>query len=371
VISDGAILIDGTRIEAVGADLKIPDDAEFIDATGKVVMPGLIDAHSHIGLLGEPAVEGNVNHNEISNPITPEARGIDSFNPFDGAFRDALSGGVTAAWTQPGSANIIGGTGFVTKMWAARPEEMPIPDTEQVAISLGENPIIFHGQRVGRAPMTRMGSVMLLRKALTAARSYAESNGTGDMGMDTLARLVRREWVARIHALRADDILTAIRVAREFDLRFTIETAIDGYKVSEQIAEAGAPCVLGPFTAPRSKLEYADSTPRNAALLSAAGVKIAFQCAGASETQWLSIQAGIAVREGMPEQTALRSLTLSAAEILEVANRLGSLESGKDADIAIFSGNPLSTLSRCEMVLVNGQVVFRREPNLSSGSTPE
>jgi imidazolonepropionase-like amidohydrolase len=368
VIQKGVVLIEGTRIQAVGVNLAIPDDAERIDATGKVVTPGLIDAHSHIGLLGEPSVQGNVNHNEISDPITPEIRGIDSFNPFDRAFQDALSGGVTAAWTQPGSANIIGGTGFVTKMWAARPEEMPIPDTEQVAISLGENPIIFHGQRVGRAPMTRMGSVMLLRKALAAARTYAESSGTGDMGMDVLARLIRREWVARIHALRADDILTAIRIAREFDLKFSIETAVDGYKVAEQIAEAGASCVIGPFTAPRSKLEYADSTPRNAALLFAAGVKIAFQCAGASETQWLSIQAGIAVREGMPEEAALRGLTLSAAEILGVADRLGSLEPGKDADIAIFSGNPLSTLSRCEIVLVDGQVVFKRELSSSYGS---
>lgn len=353
----GTVLLGEGKIQAVGESVTIPAEAERLDVSGKVVMPGLIDAHSHIGLLGEPSVAGNVNHNEMSSPITPEVRGVDSFNPFDGAFSDALSGGVTAAWTQPGSANIVGGTGFVAKMWADRPDRMALPGTEQLALALGENPVAFSSG----APMTRMGSVMLLRKALRAARVYADSGGVGDLGLEELARLVTGQTVARIHALRADDILTAIRIAEEFGLTFTIETAVEGYRVAREIAEAQAPCVLGPFTAPRSKLEYQHSTPRNAALLHEAGVTLAFQCAGVSETQWLSVQAGIAVREGLPEDVALRGLTLTAAELLGVSDRMGSLEVGKDADIAVFSGHPLDTRSACERVFVDGWEAYRHE----------
>ena len=355
-LEEGTVLIEGGKIRAVGREVAIPVGAERIEVRGKVVTPGLIDAHSHIGLLGEPSLSGNVNHNENSSPITPEVRGIDSFNPFDGAFSDALAGGVTAAWTQPGSANIVGGTGFVAKMWAQRRDHMALPGTEQLALALGENPVLFSGG----APNTRMGSVMLLRKALLEARDYADRGASGDLGLETLARLVTGGLVARIHALRADDILTAIRVAGEFELTFTIETAIDGYLVAEQLAETGAACVLGPFTAPRSKFEYQNSTPRNAALLHQAGVPLAFQCAGASETRWLSVQASIAVREGLPEEVALRGLTLTAAEILGVADRMGSLEVGKDANIAIFSGQPLDTRSVCERVYVDGHEAYRR-----------
>ncbi len=369
-IDKGTILVEDGKIKAVGPDVSVPEGAEVIDASGMWVTPGFIDAHSHIGLFGEPAVRATRDGNEVTDPITPQLRGIDSLNPDDPSFADALGGGVTALYTGPGSANVIGGTGLVIKLAGRTAEEMALPGTEGMKMALGENPKRVYGEGKSKAPATRMAIAALLRDALVKAQNYmnkwdqAESEGKKperDLRWEALAKVLRREMKARIHAHRADDIMTAIRIAEEFNLDLVVEHATEGYKIADILAEKGVPCVVGPLLMSRSKMELKDVTLRNPGILARAGVKVAIQCDTASNTRWLALHAGLAVREGMPEEEALRAITINPAEILGVADRMGSIEPGKDADLAIFDGHPFMTYTKCMYTLVNGKVVHRRQ----------
>jgi imidazolonepropionase-like amidohydrolase len=311
--------------------------------------------------------------NEITNPITPQIRGIDSLNPADLSFPIVLAAGVTAVYTGPGSANIVGGTGVVIKVIGKTVDEMLIPGTEAMKMALGENPKRCYGEGKKQAPATRMGNAAVLRDALVQAQNYvkkiedAQAEAVDgkkpkipdrDLKWEALAKVIKGEMMARIHAHRADDILTAVRIAEEFGLRYAIEHATEGYKIAEILAKKKVPCTVGPLLMQRSKMELDNVTLENAGLLAKAGVKVAIQCDTASNTRWLALHAGLAMREGMPEEDAWKSITINPAEITGVADRMGSLDAGKDADIVIWNGHPMSTFTKCETVFINGERVY-------------
>ncbi len=362
---DGVILIEGNKIKAVGVDVKIPVEAEVVDLQGKWVLPGLIDSHSHVGLYGEPSVWANLDVNEDSSPNTPQLRAIDAINPDDLAFADCRKSGFTTVYTGPGSANIIGGIGIAVKTAGSMVEEMVLAGTEGMKFALGENPKRIHGQQQHNYPTTRMGNAALLREALVAAENYlrklenAENakSTERDLRLEALGKVLRREIKARIHCHRKDDILTALRIAEEFNLDYVIEHCTEGYKIADYLASKGVRATVGPLFMGRSKMELNEFQMTNPGILSRAGVLVALQMDGGSETQWLPLAAGLAVREGMDEQAALKALTINGAEILGAAARIGSIVPGKDADLAIFSGNPLHTYTVCERTYINGQLV--------------
>lgn len=367
IIDNGAVVFENGKITAVGKDVRVPEGAEVIDATGKIVTPGLIDCHSHVGVFGEPMVWAHEDGNEFSDPVTPHVRGIDSLNPQDPAIAEVVSGGVTTVYSGPGSANIIGGTGFAMKLRCRTVEEMVIPGTEAMKMALGENPKRCYGRDKKVMPYTRMGNAAVLREALTKARNYVKrsdkegDNLEVDLKMEALARVIKGEIKARIHAHRADDILTAVRIAEEFDLDFIIEHATEGYLIADILAEKGVRCTIGPTLLGKVKMEVANISLKNAGILAKSGVKIAIQCDDFSGTKWLPLHAGIAVREGMPEDEAFRAVTITPAEFIGIADRVCSIEAGKDADLVIWSGHPFSSMTVAEKVFIDGNLVHERQ----------
>ncbi|MFO8060459.1 MAG: amidohydrolase [Bacillota bacterium] len=376
VISAGTVVIADGKILDVGEQVDIPKEAEVIDARGMWLMPGLIDAHSHVGVYAEPMTAASEDGNEMTDPITPQLRGLDSFDPNDRAIPDVLRGGVTALYTQPGSANVIGGTGMMVKLAGRTADEMRVPGVEHMKMALGENPKRVYGQMKKTAPATRMGNAAKLREALIGAENYLdkwaewqsgdeEDRKKGrperDLGKEMLGKVLTGEMKARIHCHRADDMMTAVRIAEEFNLDYSLEHATEGYKIADILAEKNVTCVVGPLLVARMKMELQDITLRNPGLLARAGVRVCLQMDGFSDTQWLALHAGLAVREGMPEEEAFRAVTLHPAQLLGVDDRMGSIEAGKDADLALFDGHPFHTYTRCQKVFIDGVMVFDRD----------
>jgi imidazolonepropionase-like amidohydrolase len=384
-LEQGTVLIEDGHIVAVGQQVNIPAGAEVYDAAGKVVMPGLIDAHCHVGLFPDGVGWEYSDGNEVTDPVTPHLRAIDAIHPEDMAFPELVAAGVTTVFTGPGSGNLIGGQATCIKT-APRPsiEQMIVKDPAGMKMALGENPRRVYGEQK-KTPATRMANAAILRSALVSAQNYMEkwqryeadraayqAKGAGesaeeprpperDLKMEALVPVLRRQLKARIHAHRADDILTAIRIAEEFNLDLAIEHATEGYKIADILAAKGIPVVVGPIFFSRQKYELRGMTPRNPGVLARAGVKVAIQTDESSAVRYLSINAALAVREGMPEEEALKAITINAAEIIGVAERVGSLEAGKDADVVVFSGHPFDYRTVAEVVFVDGQVAYRRE----------
>ena len=400
IIEKGALLIEGGRITAVGPDIEIPADAEVYDASGKVVMPGLIDAHCHVSIFPDGIGWDHADGNEMTDPITPHLRALDAFNPADPALPELVAGGVTTVLTGPGSANLIGGQWICIKT-PPRPtvEEMILLEPAGMKMALGENPRRVYGEQK-RMPSTRMGSAAALRAALVAARNYMEKwarydeeladyeqqNAAGgetadpaesaggnerekakkpaaperDLKLEALGPVLRGEMKARVHAHRADDMMTAIRIAEEFGLDLSLEHATEGHKIADVLARKGIPVTVGPIFINRPKFELNALTPRNPGILARAGVKVAIQTDAMADVKYLTINAALAVREGMPEEEALRAITINPAEIIGVAERIGSLEVGKDADVVVFSGHPFDYTTVVELVLVDGKVAYQR-----------
>jgi len=385
VIENGTVLVENGKITAIGKDIDIPKDAEVFDAAGKVVMPGLIDAHTHVGIFNDGVGGGHSDGNEMTDPITPHLRALDAVHPEDMAFQDLIEAGITTVLTGPGSANLIGGQWICVKtVPTPNINEMILKEPAGMKLALGENPRRVYGSQK-RIPSTRMGNAAVLRSALVDAQNYlakweqyeqdlVEFNGnTSDdrdkkpkapernLKLEALGKLLKRELKARIHAHRADDILTAIRIGEEFNLDLTIEHATEGYKIANILAEKNIPVTVGPIFTSRYKYELRDRTPSNPGILSKAGVKVAIQTDQMSAVKYLTINAALAVREGMPEEDAIKAITINAAEIIGVADRVGSLEVGKDADISIFSGHPFDYTTLAEIVFVDGVMVYQRD----------
>ena len=366
-IENGQVLIDGGKIVAVGRNLDVPEGTQVYDASGCLVTPGFVEAHCHIG-IHEEAIrwEGN-DTNEYSNPVTPELRAIDGINPRCEAFRLAIGGGVTTAVTGPGSANIIGGTFAAIKLAGDCVDDMVIREPVAMKIAFGENPKGCYGNDGKKRPVTRMAIAATLRDVLARARRYAAEVEAAqadpaktrpyDMQLEAMQPVIRREIPLKAHAHRADDILTALRIAREFDVDIPLDHVTEGHLIATYLAKAGKPVLVGPSFVSKSKYELHERTFATAGILSRAGLSVSLITdAPVVPLYYLPLCAGLSVKAGMDEAEAWRAITLNPARATGIDSRVGSLEPGKDADIAIFEGNPLRDICcKTRQVFVNGK----------------
>ena len=365
-IPDGQILIEDGKILAVGANVDAPEGCLVFDAKGMLITPGLIDAHTHIGLHESAIRWEGADYNERSDPVTPEMRGIDGINPMDESLGMALAGGVTSAVTGPGSANVIGGTFVAIKLFGKCVDEMVIRDPVAMKAAFGENPKNCYGQDGKKKPITRMGIAALMRQTLAKAKQYGEDRADGrkntpfDLQLEAMLPVVRREIPLKVHAHRADDILTALRIAREFDVDVTLDHCTEGHLIVDQLVKAQRPVLVGPTFGPKSKFELKNKTFSTPGILAKAGLEVCIITdAPVIPLQHLPLAAGLAIRDGMNEEDAWRAITINPAHVAGIDARVGSLEPGKDADIAVFNGNPLREIqARAVQVFVNGQSVL-------------
>ena len=368
-IENGEILIDKGKIIAIGAHVDAPAGAKVIDAAGLLVSPGFIDAHCHIGMHEESSRwEGN-DTNEYSDPVTPQLRAIDSINPMDEAFECAIKGGVTTAVTGPGSANVIGGSFCALKLHGKCVDDMVINDNVAMKIAFGENPKGAYGQNGRKAPVTRMMTAALLRETLMKARRYMEEVDEAendpekkrpfDMKLEAMLPVMRGEIPLKSHTHRADDILTSVRIAREFGVKLTLDHCTEGHLIVDKLSEFGLPVLIGPSFGSKSKQELSEKSFATPGILEKAGLSVSIITdAPVVPLYYLPLCAGLAVREGMSYEGAWKAITINPAKVAGIDARVGSLEVGKDADISIFEGDPLRDIaSRAKYVLVNGEVV--------------
>ena len=367
-IENGGILVDDNgRIAAVGADINAPEGCPVIDAGGRLVTPGCVDAHCHIGLDNEGMGWEGHDYNEIVDPLTPQMRAIDSINPQDEAFSLALRGGVTAACTGPGSANVVGGTFAAIKLAGKRVDNMIIKHPLAMKCAFGENPKRCYGQGLKKSPTTRMATAALLRELLFKARNYmldkeAGKNPPFDMKLEAMLPVVRGEIPLKAHAHRADDILTSIRIAREFGVKLTLDHCTDGALIADELAKEGYSAFVGPTLGGKSKIELRNKSFTTPAVLHEAGVPISIITdAPVIPLQYLPMCAGLAMEAGLDEETAWHAITINPAVQTGIGERVGSLEPGKDADIVIWTANPLTTVgAEAYTTIVDGKVVYQQ-----------
>ncbi len=368
IIEKGTVLIEHGKIRGVGEDIKVPKGCEVINVKGMVVMPGLIDAHTHVGIYEEGVGEDGEDTNEMTDPVTPELRAIDAINPRDKAFEEARQAGITTIAAGPGSANVIGGQAVALKTYGDIVDDMIIKAPSGLKVAFGENPKRVYGEQ-RKSPSTRMAIAAILRGALMEAQDYIDKMEKGkkdpdklpdrDLGLEALAKVLKREIPLRAHAHRADDIMTAIRIAREFNVDISIEHCTEGHKIAGRLAKEKIPAVVGPSLIARIKIELNEKSFKTPGELAKAGVKVALMTDHpVIPIQYLPVCAALAVKEGMDEYEALKAITINAAEIIGIQDRVGSIEKGKDADIAVFDGNPIDIKSRPKLVLIDGKVVY-------------
>ena len=365
----GQLLIDGGKIVAIGETVDAPAGCEVFDAKGALVCPGFIDAHTHIGLHEEAVRWEGADYNEMSGPVTPEMRAIDAINPNDEAFDVALAGGVTTAITGPGSANVIGGTFCAIKLHGDNVDDMILRPAVAMKIAMGENPKGCYGQNGRKLPITRMGVAALLRGTLAKAKKYAadieaaKAEGKPapfDFQMEAMLPVIRKEIPLKAHAHRADDILTVLRVCKEFDVDVTLDHVTEGHLIVDKLVDAGKPVLVGPSLGSKSKFELKEKSFATPGILNKAGLEVCIITdAPVIPLNYLPLCAGLAVREGLDEDAAWRAITINPAKVAGIADRVGSLEVGKDADFAIWSGDPLRDIqARAQQVFVNGEPVL-------------
>jgi len=371
-VGEGNSLLQAAKIDlATGAgsekEIDTETEIEVIDLEGKTVLPGFIDAHTHLGILEEIFQDDGDDLNEFTEPVTPELRALDAVNPLDLGFRDAVSGGITTVMTGPGSANVIGGTNLVMKTAGGSFAEKLLVAQAGLKAAFGENPKrVFNEQK--KMPCTRMGIAALLRQALVDTEDYLNKKAKAssseevferDLGMENMALVLQKKIPLRVHAHRADDILTALRIADEFGIEMVLEHGTEAHKVISELQKRQIPVVVGPTLSSRCKVELAEMTWRTAKLLNEAGVLVALTTDhNVLPVQYLPICAALAVKNGMKEEEALRAITINPAKILRLDKRIGSLEAGKDADLVIMSGHPLDWRSRVEKVYIEGKIVY-------------
>ena len=365
----GSILIDDNgKIAAVGENLPVPQGAEIIDARGHLVTPGLVEAHCHIGLDNEGMGWEGHDYNEIVEPITPQMRAIDSINPQDEAFGNAIRGGVTTACTGPGSANVIGGTFVAIKLYGNRVDNMILREPLAMKCAFGENPKRCYGQGAKKSPMTRMAVAALLRETLFKTKRYMEDKEAGknppfDMKLEAMEPVLRGEIPLKCHAHRADDILTAIRVAKEFGVDLTLDHCTDGEVIADELAKEGYPAFVGPTLGGKSKVELQHKSFTTPKVLFDAGVKVSIITdAPVIPLQNLPMCAGLAADAGLPVEEAWKAITINPAQAVGIADRVGSLEVGKDGDVVIWTADPLTTIGgKAYVTVVDGKVRYRQD----------
>lgn len=364
----GCVLVEDGKIKEIGESIVETENMEIIDAKGGWVMPGIIEAHCHIGIMEEDkGFEGN-DTNEMTDPVTPQLRAIDAINPMDTAFNDAVEGGVTSVMTGPGSANVVGGQFVFMKTKGKSIDDMIVKEPAAMKIAFGENPKrVYSGK--GKMPATRMATAALLRETLTKAAQYKEKKEkaiakgedfTEDFKQEAWLPVLNKEIPLKAHAHRSDDILTAIRIGKEFNLHMTLDHCSEGHFIPEYVATSSYPAIIGPTLTRRSKIEVQNKTFKTPGIVHKAGTLVALTTDHpVIPVQYLSKCAGLAAKEGLGIEEGLKAITINAATICGVSDRVGSLEVGKDADIAIFSGNPMEIFTDTLYTIIDGQIVYK------------
>ncbi len=369
VIERGYVKTNGKKIESTGRMEELPGQVEeerILDVDGAWVMPGLIEAHAHIGITEEKTGLIGDDCNEQTGPVNPSLRAIDGINPMDPAFHDAIQAGITSVMAGPGSADVVGGQFVFMKTWGRCVDEMIVKQPAAMKIAFGENPKTTYGDQ-GQCPGTRMGVAALLREELFRAKQYKEEKESGklekeDFNMEPWIPVLNKEIPMKAHAHRADDILTAIRIAREFDIDITLDHCTEGHLIAEEIAASGFPAITGTGLTARSKQEVEYLSFKSAAVLTEAGVLTAVTTDHpVALIQYLPLCAGLEVKYGLPMEEGLKALTINAAKICRTEDRVGSLAEGKDADIAIFTGNPMEIFTQTLYTIIDGEIVYEFE----------
>ncbi|GAA1172539.1 amidohydrolase [Nesterenkonia xinjiangensis] len=371
---DGALVVTEGKIAALGSDVEAPEGHESIEAAGRWVLPGLVDAHVHLGIHEEGEGWAGADVNETTDPVTAAARAVDAINPTEVGFDDALAGGITSVNVNPGSANPIGGLAVAIKTHGRIVDEMVLRSPSGLKAALGENPKRVHGEQK-KTPNTRLGVALTMRKAFAEARGWAEKpveDRPVDLVSEALVQVLDREIPWRQHCHRADDIATAIRLADEFGYELVLDHGTESHKLADVIAERGIPVLYGPLIVSRSKVEVRHRAPAAPGILAAAGVKVSLITDHpVVPIDFLMHQAALAVREGMEPSEALRAVTINPAQVLGVAERVGSLEVGKDADLVLWSGDPLDTRNRVLRTWIDGLEVYAYDQETRTGSVLE
>ena len=367
IIERGDIVLDGGKIVEIGQDLS---GHESIDLEGRNVYPGFIEAHCHLGMWEEGMGFEGSDGNEMVDPVTPELRAIDAINPMDQGFEDAYKAGITTVVTGPGSANVIGGMFAAIKTFGKRVESMILKEPVAMKIAFGENPKrVYMDQK--KSPITRMANASILRENLFKARIYADKKKAagGDlekypefnMKMEALEKVINKEIPLKAHAHRADDIFTALRIAKEFDLDISLDHCSEGHLIVDELEKEARDCIVGPTLTNRSKIEVRNKTFKTPAILNKAGIRIAITTdAPVIPIEYLPLCAGLASRSGLDEMEALKAITINPAEIVGISERVGSIKVGKDGDLVVYDGNPLKDIdSRVFMTIIDGNIVYR------------
>ena len=364
-LSGGCILIDDAgKIASVKEYIEPSPEMSVVDAGGRLVTPGCVEAHCHIGIHNSAVRWEGMDFNERSDPLTPHMRAIDGINPMDETFTLAIRHGVTSACTGPGSANVVGGTFAAIKLVGNRVDDMVIKHPVAMKCAFGENPKSVFGQS-GKAPVTRMATAAMLRELLFKSKRYLEAKEAGkdpsfDMKLEAMIPVMKKQIPLKAHAHRADDIFTSIRIAKEFDLKLTLDHCTDGAMIADELAGEGYPAFVGPSFGHKTKVELKNKSFTTPSVLYEAGVPVSIITdAPVTPLEYLPFCAGLAVSAGLPYEEGWKAITINPATHMGIGDRVGSLETGKDADIVIWNGDPLLEVGAVAyMTIVDGKVVY-------------
>lgn len=371
-IENGYITIENGKIVEVGEGIATSGNySEVYDCKGSYVFPGFIDTHCHIGIVEETVGFEGDDLNEVTDPVTPHLRAIDAINPMDTAFEDAIQAGVTCVMTGPGSANVVGGQFAIIKTHGRRIDDMIVKQPAAMKVAFGENPKSSYNEK-HQTPMTRMATAALLREYLFKAQEYksrwdefnmnTEENDKPDFDfkLKSLLDVMEGKIPLKIHAHRADDMLTAIRICKEFNLKFTLDHCTEGHLIADILKQENVPVIVGPSLIDRPKIELKNLTFKTPGILSSKGIRVAIMTDHpCTPIQYLPLCAALSAKHGMDEYEALKAITINAAEILGISELVGSIEPGKDADIAVFSSHPFDYRATTQMVMIDGTIVYR------------
>lgn len=368
ILENGCILIEEGKIRSLG-DFDIPEGTEVLTFADANIFPGFIDPHCHIGIMEEIIGAAGNDENERSNPVTPYLRAIDAINPMDESFEMALQKGITTVVTGPGSANVMGGSFLAMKTWGRCIDKMVLKSPVAQKIAFGENPRKVYGAQRDTMPKTRMAVAWLIRKALFDAMEYkrrrdlAVGKAPLDPTLEPLVAVLEKKIPLKAHAHRADDIFTALRIAREFDVNITLDHCTEAHLILEELKEAQVPIILGPTFGTKSKFELKEKGFHTLVSMAKEGIAFAMMTDHpVLPCESLPHMAGIAVAEGVPEEVALQAITIEAARAVGIEDRVGSLAVGKDADLVIYDKNPLRDMdATCLATMVDGVFRYRKE----------
>lgn len=359
------ILIDDGKIKTIEKNIEVADNVQIINAEGLQVYPGFVEAHGHIGLDGYGIGYEGMDYNELNDIISPQMRGIDGVKPFDPAFAAAAAAGITCVCVGPGSANVLGGTFTTIKTVGKRVDNMVVRDNVAMKCAFGENP-----KRVYRdkTDSSRMTTAALLREALFKAKAYLENKEAAgddftkrpkfDIKLEALIPVLKKEIPLKAHAHATEDIFTALRIAKEFDLEITLEHVTEGHLIAEELAKENVPLAVGPTLTSASKFELRNKSWTTPGVLAAAGCQVSIITdSPVIPQEYLPLCAGLAVQAGMDPFAALQAITINPAKHAGIADRVGSLEVGKDADIVITDGSPFAVSTKVKYVLIDGEIL--------------